>query len=58
MDGKRLKKARTVVDPLTTYSVQEAAKLIAQFPPAKFDESVDIVDIANEMLYYLGRYLL
>jgi len=43
MDGKRLKKARTVVDSSATFTVAEAAKLIAQFPPAKFDESVDIV---------------
>jgi len=43
MDGKRLKKARQLIDPTAQLSVVEAAKLITQFPPAKFDESVDIV---------------
>ena len=41
--GKRLKHAYAMVDANKQYSVEEAAQIIAKFPPAKFDESVDLV---------------
>lgn len=41
--GKRLKKANELVQPGALYSVADAAKLLTEFPKAKFDESVDIV---------------
>lgn len=41
-DGKRLKEARKQVEEEKVYSLEEAAKIIASFPKAKFDESVDL----------------
>jgi large subunit ribosomal protein L1 len=40
--GKRLSKAREMVEQEKQYTIQEAAKLLTEFPAAKFDESVDI----------------
>lgn len=41
--GKRLKKAWSLVEKDKQYSLEQAVELIASFPPAKFDESVDVV---------------
>lgn len=41
--GKRIEKAWSLIENQKVYSVEEAAELIAKFPPAKFDESVDVV---------------
>jgi large subunit ribosomal protein L1 len=40
--GKRYKEASTKVDRDRLYSPREAVKLIKEFPPAKFDESVEL----------------
>lgn len=40
--GKRLRAARQKVDAEKLYSLEEATKIIADFPKAKFDESVDV----------------
>jgi large subunit ribosomal protein L1 len=41
--GKRMRKAETMVQPEQLYSVDDAAKILVDLPPAKFDESIDVV---------------
>jgi len=41
-DGKRLKEAWGMVEHGRVYTLEEASQLIASFPKAKFDESVDM----------------
>lgn len=41
-EGKRLKEARKLVEEEKVYSLEEAANIVASFPKAKFDESVDL----------------
>ena len=40
--GKRLKKAREGIDPLTHYPVDDAIKMIKTKASAKFDETVEL----------------
>ena len=40
--GKSWRKAREMADRTRTYSLDEALNLLAEFPKAKFDESVDV----------------
>jgi large subunit ribosomal protein L1 len=40
--GKSWRKARELADRNRTYSLDEALNLLAEFPKAKFDESVDV----------------
>jgi large subunit ribosomal protein L1 len=40
--SKRYRTARTQVDPVTTYPIEEAVKHLASFPKAKFDETVEL----------------
>lgn len=42
MSGARLKSALSMVSSDQVYVIQEALSLLKTFPPAKFDESVDI----------------
>ena len=39
---KRFKAAEALVDRSKSYSIEEAMDIVAQAPPAKFDESVDV----------------
>lgn len=40
--GKRLQEAWKLVDQERLYTLEEAVELLGQFPPAKFDESIDL----------------
>ncbi len=40
--SKRYRKAAELVDPEKNYPIEEAVALVKQFPPAKFDETVEI----------------
>ncbi len=40
--GKRLKKAYEGIDHMTTYSLEEAVKLVKSKATAKFDETIDV----------------
>lgn len=40
--GKRIRAAHAMVDRSRTYTVSEAAALLARFPKAKFDETVEL----------------
>ncbi len=42
MSSKRYTQAATLVQPEKTYPLQEAVTVLKQFPPAKFDESVEL----------------
>jgi len=40
--SKRFKKAAELVDAEKQYTIAEASEVVAQFPKAKFDESIDV----------------
>lgn len=42
MASKRFRKASELVDPKNTYSLDQAVSVLQQFPPVKFDETVEI----------------
>ncbi len=42
MPSKRYKKALTLVDKTKTYSIAQAVEVIAKFPKAKFNETIDL----------------
>lgn len=42
MSGKRFEKAATLVDQSTSYPLERAVTLLKEFPPVKFDETVEI----------------
>src|SRR5437588_11729136 len=41
-EGKRLAKARTGVDPVKSYSLDDAVKLVKSRATAKFDETIEV----------------
>lgn len=40
--GKRMKDARAAIDPMKTYPVEEAVKMVKERAKAKFDETIEI----------------
>ena len=40
--SKRSKEAQKLVDPQRAYTLQEAVELLKKFPPAKFDETIEV----------------
>ena len=42
MPSKRYRKAQELVDAKKIYGLQEAVELIAKFPRAKFDETIEL----------------
>ena len=40
--SKRSKEAQKLVDPQKAYALEEAVELLKKFPPAKFDETIEV----------------